>query len=262
MNILGRTSHLSTQVEETCRMVAALDPDAEAAAMIGQILRARPDIEQQMNAVFGSLDTETAPMERVLRALGAALVKQIKELPAQVDILVGRINEPSTEPALRCALVSVLAYVSQERDLVPDDAPGGYGFVDDCAMLTAALLHMLEPTAANVPRIEAYQQALASLQSMLPRHVNTDIQQAVQGLILLVESVRTLPEELADALVQQMLDSPEDVVPPQPAADFRMPDLTPPGAGHWSGGAYFEGNNVIIPGGPSLIDGELFIPNS
>ena len=41
-----------------------------------------------------------------------------------------------------------------------------------------------------------------------------------------------------------------------------MPDLTPPGAGYWSGGAYFEGNNVIIPGGPSLIDGELFIPNS
>ena len=30
--------------------------------------------------------------------------------------------------------------------------------------------------------------------------------------------------------------------------------------GHWSNGAYFEGGNAVIPGGPSLINGQLHIP--
>src|SRR5574341_685733 len=30
--------------------------------------------------------------------------------------------------------------------------------------------------------------------------------------------------------------------------------------GHWSNGAYFQGGNAVIPGGPSLIDGKLYIP--
>jgi len=31
--------------------------------------------------------------------------------------------------------------------------------------------------------------------------------------------------------------------------------------GHWSNGAYFQGGNAVIPGGPSLINGKLFIPS-
>ena len=30
--------------------------------------------------------------------------------------------------------------------------------------------------------------------------------------------------------------------------------------GRWNNGAYFEGGNVVIPGGPSLIGGRLYIP--
>jgi hypothetical protein len=31
--------------------------------------------------------------------------------------------------------------------------------------------------------------------------------------------------------------------------------------GRWSNGAYFQGGNAVIPGGPSLIGGKLFIPS-
>ena len=30
--------------------------------------------------------------------------------------------------------------------------------------------------------------------------------------------------------------------------------------GRWSNGAYFENGNAILPGGPSMIDGKLFVP--
>lgn len=262
MKILGRNSALSTRIEAVVRCVAALDPEIEAAAMLDQILRARPDIEAKMNAVAELAGAQPDASARILRALGSIMVERVKELPGQVDVLIARIDDPATDPAVRCALASVLAYVSQGRDLVPDDAPGGYGFVDDCAMLTAAHLHMLEPTTANAARIEVLQQTLDGLQSMLPVQVNADMQQAIEGLILLVQSIRVLPAEVAEGLVQQVLDDPEGVVPPQPAPGSRMPEPVPSQKGHWSGGAYFEGDNVIIPGGPSLIDGQLFIPDS
>jgi len=31
-------------------------------------------------------------------------------------------------------------------------------------------------------------------------------------------------------------------------------------SGRWSNGAYFQNGNAVIPGGPSLIDGKLFVP--
>lgn len=262
MQILGRTSLLSTRIDETCRIVTALDPDTEGAAMIGQVMQARPDIEPQIRSVVAQSDAGNEAMDRVLLALGVAFVRRVKDLPAQVGTLVGCINDPSTESAVRCALVSILAYVSQKRDFVPDDAPGGYGFVDDCAMLIAALMNMLDPVEANAERIEAYQETFTGLQSMLPESVNNDMQLAVQSLVLLVQAVRALPEEMAESLIQKILDDPEGVAPPQPAADLQMREKSPPELGHWSGGIYFEGDNVIVPGGPSLINGELFIPNS
>lgn len=151
MLILGRKSRLSAMLEDTCRRVSALDPGTEGAAMCGQILRSHPDLEQKMNAMAHTADGALAK-DLVLKALGIGTVRQVKNLTVQVNTLVERINDRSTEPALRCSLVSVLAYVSQAKDLVPDDAPGGYGFVDDCAMLTATMLQLLEPTAANAKK--------------------------------------------------------------------------------------------------------------
>lgn len=260
MKILGRNSKLSAMLEDTCRRVSALDPSTEGAAMVGQILRSRPDIEQKMNSAANTTAGKTAK-DIILKALGLYAVSQVKNLPAQVNILVERINDRSTEPALRCALVSVLAYVSQLQDLVPDDALGGYGFVDDCAMLSVTMLQLLEPTAANANKIEEGQKTLASFQSLLPENVSSAIQLAIQGVVLLFQSTRMLPAHVADMMTQQILDNPEGVTPPQAPPNFQMPNLSPPGAGHWSGGAYFEGGNVVMPGGPSLIDGQLYIPD-
>jgi hypothetical protein len=80
-------------------------------------------------------------------------------------------------------------------------------------------------------------------------------------VVLLFQSARALPAQIADAMTQQILDNPEGVTAPQAPMGFQMPNMSPPGVGHWSGGAYFEGGNVVMPGGPSLIDGQLYIPD-
>lgn len=261
MNILGRNSRLSALLDDICRHISALDAGGEAAAMAGAIMAARPDLERKLSTAMRQSSADQATSNLVYRAIGAGIVMHIKEIPDQVNALVGRINDRSAAPALRCTLTSVLAYIAQRRDLIPDDAPGGYGFVDDSALLTATMLQLLEPTAANAESIEKGQQKLAGLQSVLPEAVSSALQAAIQGVILLFQTTSMLPAAVADTMTQQILDNPEGVTSPQAPPGWQMPNIAPQGAGHWSGGAYFEGKDVIIPGGPSLIDGQLYIPN-
>ena len=74
--------------------------------------------------------------------LGTAsfMIDQIKEIPALAQEIVAEIRKPETRPEVRCSLLASLVCLVQPQDLVPDDAPGGYGFLDDCVLLHAARL--------------------------------------------------------------------------------------------------------------------------
>ena len=96
---------------------------------------------------------------------------------------------------------------------------------------------------------------------MVPLSVIPALQVAVQGMSMAFQLLRMLPPELIEFTTQQTLMNPLQMTAPQAPPGF-APSAAPSfGGGHWSGGAYFEGNNVIMPGGPSLIDGQLFIPD-
>ena len=263
MKLLGRDSQLARLLEATCNQLSALDPLRDGPALMEQLQAARPDLKQKLDAAVRVAKPDVAAL--VPRAIGAGVLTIMrKEIPELMEKLVARINDRATEPALRCALVSVLGYVVQPRDLVPDDAPGGYGFVDDDALLVAITLQLMDPTPANAPAIEELQKRLASLTSMLPLDVAPALQAAIQGTVLMFQSLRMLPPQAADAMTQMVLDDPIGATAPrtpQAPPGWVPPSLSPPDRGHWSGGIYVEGNNVIVPGGPALLDGQLYIPS-
>jgi len=263
MKLLGRDSQLARLLEATCNQLSALDPQRDGPALMEQVQAARPDLKKKIDAALTAAKPEVAAL--VPRTIGAGMLSIMrKEVPELIDRLVARINDRSTEPALRCALVSVLGYVVQPRDIVPDDAPGGYGFVDDHALLVAITLQLTDATPANAPAIEELQKRLASLTSMLPMHVAPALQAAIQGTVLMFQSLRMLPPQAADSMTQMVLADPIGATAPQPPQappGWVPPNLSPPDRGRWSGGIYVEGNNVIVPGGPSLLDGQLYIPS-
>lgn len=261
MKILGRQSNLSRLLETSCQEIASLDAKRDGPAMLDQIYRARPDLKQRMGSAIRGSRSQEAVSKSLGTAMGAAVVSFIKEIPKQIDTLVKRVNDRSTAPALRCALVGVLAYVVQPRDLVPDDAPGGYGFVDDHALLTATTLQLTEDTRANSQRIDEMKKRLACLESVLAVSVGSALTLAIQGQVLLFQSLSLLPTEVAGSMTQRLLDDPNSAVPPPAPPGWQAPSFSPRGAGHWSGGAYFEGDDVVMPGGPSLIGGRVFIPD-
>jgi uncharacterized membrane protein YkvA (DUF1232 family) len=254
MTILGGRGKLVQLLEEYCNKISALDATRDGPSMLDQVFNARPDTGKQWQPIF------EGPGNIFKTAFGQSLVNAVKAVPEMIDMLVDQINAPSSTPALRCALVAVLAYVVQPHDVVPDDAPGGYGFVDDRAMLLAIALQLTEPTAANAKAIEDIKSELASLESTLPHEAVPALTQAIQNVVLLFQSMNVLPAEVAELTTRQLLDTPDRAVAPQAPSGWQVPSMSPSGQGTYSGGAYIEGNNMMFPGGLSLIDGKLNVP--
>jgi uncharacterized membrane protein YkvA (DUF1232 family) len=244
-------------LNKTCTKISELNIEREAPLMVKEINRARPDFRARLRE--GGVKKNVIGL--VCQAIASGVLVHIKEMPTIVDIMVDRVQNRRSDPATRCALVGVLAYLVQPQDLIPDDAPGGYGYVDDNALLRAGLIEYLDILPPQATEAEKQREYLQVFGSIVPLDVLPALQAAVMGVTSAFHILRMLPPEIIEMTTQQAIANPLQMTAPQPPPDFTPPMAPSLGGGHWSGGAYFEGNDVIMPGGPSLIDGQLFIPD-
>ncbi len=244
-------------VDQICTEISNLDIERETPLMMQQIQRARPDFRARLQ--------EEGVKKEVIGLINSAIATQvlvyIKDIPAIAEMMIDKVRKRSTDPALRCALVGVLAYLVQPRDLIPDDTPGWYGYVDDSAILRAGLIEYLNVLPPHATEAEKQRNTLQMFGSIIPLDLVPALQLAIEGMSMTFQLLRMLPPQLLEITTEQAIANPLQMVAPQAPAGF-APSMPPSfGGGHWSGGAYFEGGNVIMPGGPSLIDGQLFIPD-
>ena len=115
--------------------VSAVDVRREAPVLLEQIGLARPDFLKEMDRVRRRSSATKEVMNVALLALAAGVLSLIKEMPRIVDTMVKKLRSRRADAHLRCALAGTLAYVVQPHDLIPDDAPGGYGLLDDGLLL-------------------------------------------------------------------------------------------------------------------------------
>jgi uncharacterized membrane protein YkvA (DUF1232 family) len=256
-------------LDEVCHGIEALELQRDAPDMLEEIRRARPDFATRLDEAMAALEAKgksRAAAQVVALGIASFIISKVKEIPEIVQTMVAAANNRSTDPATRCAVLGALAYVVQPHDLIPDDAPGGYGFVDDAILLRTGMIEYLNLLPPNPTQDDLNRDVLQSFASLVPLAVLPALQQAVQGMTMAFQLLLALPPEVVEFTTQQILRNPLQMTAPQAPAGFRAPAYRDfsgsAGRGHWSGGAYFEGNNVIMPGGgPSLIDGQLFIPS-
>jgi uncharacterized membrane protein YkvA (DUF1232 family) len=234
-----------------------LDIDKESTAMMQEINRARPDFRARLE----KQGIKENVIQLVSIAAATAILLSIKDMPQIIEMMVKKVNSRLTDPAFRCSLAGILAYVVQPRDLIPDNAPGGYGYVDDNAILRAGLIEYLNILPPNASEAEKQRDYLKSFASIVPESVVPALQMAIEGISMTFQVLRMLPPQVLEMTTQQIIANPLQVTSPQAPSGFHPSPAPVIGGGHWSGGAYFEGGNVIVPGGPSLIDGKLFIPD-
>lgn len=247
-------------VNEVCSRIEDLDTEIEAPQMFDQINEARPEILQNMRQAGDPGVDQEATLRLVTLALATGVLVQIKETPAIAGLFVQKVKDNRAPAALRCALASVLAYLVQPHDLVPDDLPGGYGFIDDRAILQAGLIEYLKLYPVHGLAVDTEASRLNLFASILPLAIVPTVQLAVRGISTVFQILNALPPQTAELTLQQIIANPLQAAAPAAAPGFAPSAIPQVGGGHWSNGGYFEDGNVVIPGGPSLIDGQLFIP--
>ena len=189
------------QVSET---ISRLDPIKDAPAFVDTWLKNRQELREH------AFQEEADPEARktMFRMFAAGALTIIKRMPEMIDVMVERINSAEVDPAVQCAAATVLAYVVQPRDLIPDDAPGGYGFVDDAILLHAGFLDILSMEPPHAERFSTQEEYLSFVSSFAPPNVMAELRQTVEGLEMTMAVFRMLPREALEVTTRIIIDEP------------------------------------------------------
>ena len=191
-------------VHKVSNIVSAIDPIEDAPAFVETWLEHRPE---QRNLVLA--DGASGPTHyTVFRMFAAGALAIVKRIPEMIDVMVERLESDDVDPAVQCAVATVLAYVVQPRDLIPDDAPGGYGFIDDTILLHAGFLDILSMEPPHAERFKTQQEYLSYISSFAPPDVMTQLQQTVRNLETTLSVFRMLPREALEVTTRIIIDEP------------------------------------------------------
>ena len=189
--------------------VSRLNVEAAAPAFVSAWLRMRPDTKIEIaKTVPGENDAaKEAVLDGALVSMAKGALRRIKKIPEMTTVMLERLQNRDTEPAVRCALASILAYVVQPRDLIPDNAPGGYGLLDDAVMVHAGYLNV-PPPEIGAEKQKPHEHYLRFLAGFMPKEATAALQQTVQSLEMSLAFYRKLPPDMLDATTQIIITNP------------------------------------------------------
>lgn len=247
-------------IDQTVAKISKLNVKKETPIILQQIKKARPDfVEYLFSNAPKNISKDV--LNLIVSSIASGILIDIKKIPSYVNELVSKLRDPSTDLALCCAIAGVLVYLINPRDLIPDDAPGGYGFLDDNLIIRAGLIEYLRVLPDSSKNIEDEKNKITFTARLIPLNTVQPLQQTINSMSMTIQLLNIIPPNLQEASLQQMINYPLQIPVLQQPGGFTPSPAPNIGTGHWSGGAYFEKGNVIIPGGPSMIDGQIFIPD-
>jgi len=224
-----------------------------------QIREAAPDAIKQLIKENKKQDKKVT-QDQAAKTLTITAFAYIKGLSGVARFMVQKVEDRRVHASRRCAVASVLAYLVQPHDIIPDDAPGGYGFLDDVVMLRAGLVEYLDTLPQPEMDADYEGKVVDLLVSLTPQDARAALLQGVSSMSQLVQLISTMDPANAEGMLAQIVANPLQASSTIAGQGFTPRAGQSYSGGSWSNGAYVEGNNVVISGGPSLIEGQLFIP--
>lgn len=195
---------LLSLVHKVTNIVSAIDPIEDAPDFVDAWLQNRPE---QRDHAFPDV-TDEVQRETMFQMFAAGALVIVKRIPEMMDVMVERLHSQEVDPAVQCAAATVLAYVVQPRDLIPDDAPGGYGFIDDAILLHAGFLDILSMEPPHAERFKTQEEYLAFVSSFAPPAVMHELQQTIESMEATMSVFRMLPPEALEVTTRIIIDEP------------------------------------------------------
>jgi uncharacterized membrane protein YkvA (DUF1232 family) len=191
-------------VHQVSNTISELDPMQDAPAFVDAWLEQRP--EQRERAFPEETDPESR--ELMFRMFAAGALTIVKRMPEMMDVMTQRMYSSDVDPAIQCAVATVLAYVVQPRDLIPDGAPGGYGFVDDAILLHAGYLDILAMEPPHAERFKTQEEYLSFIINFAPSNVIAELQRTVESMESTMSVFRMLPPDALQVATGIIVDDP------------------------------------------------------
>jgi len=190
-----------------------MDIAAEVPRFAAQLRKMRPSLKSELKAQGIAVDQH----EKSFLALSAAQITVIKGIPAITTEMSKVLQAGSAEPAYRCVLAASLAYLVQPHDLLPDDLPGGYGFVDDSLLLHEACALSWE-ISGDKARADEKRKIFQFIFIFVPDGKQQLFQNAISGLAMTLNIMRSLDPMLAEMTTQTLIANPMQPITPQGGA--------------------------------------------
>lgn len=224
---------LFTLLDESLAHIRALEPVQSLAPFIQALTEARPDLSDELTDRLGAADAG-----KVLAGLARAQLGLVAQIPALAEAMRAAVERQAVFPAVRCAMVGALAYLVQPRDLIPDDAPGGYGYVDDCLILRATLGEYFDALPAGFSDPDTERMRLLLLAAAAPADRLPLFQGALDGVWHLFQRLLALPppaaDETAAGLIARPLEMRLPIQGPTPPYGPGPDIMHPPGGGSFA----------------------------
>jgi len=206
-------SRLYDLTDRVVGRIEALDPEVEAPRLRLELEKSRPDL-------IGKLGGETVDR------LSVVLLGLVKEIPVIVGALREAVVKRSTHPAVRCAMAGALAYLVQPRDLIPDDLPGGFGFIDDSLILRATVCEYFDALPEGFTTKQRERDNFRLLALCVPTPRIREFQAQIDGVWHLFHRLLLLPLDAVDRAISEFEENPLGASPAAPAPG---PEGLPPG---------------------------------
>jgi uncharacterized membrane protein YkvA (DUF1232 family) len=238
-----------------CENIQKLDVQADSMKLVDHAMQMWPDPQNSRDAL--------------LKLCEQLLLPVMKTVPDVVRGLRGMVDDPGTPPALRTTILLSLAYLVQANDAIQDDAPGGYGYLDDVVVLYTILGEAIRVQNMSEKEWNSCISAAGAMLIMLPpakRDEVVGIAKQIAGVFRLMEQ---MPAEILAIADQAIIESPMSAAAPtlpglNPALMYTPPTqsahvtMHPGGGSTYSepgmtsfsfaggGGATLVGNDIVV----------------
>jgi len=187
-----------------------LEVATEAPRFVAQLQKMRPNLKAELKAQGIAADQ----LDKSFLVLSTAQLTVIKGIPAIAAEMSKMLRAGSGEPAFRCVLAASLAYLVQPKDLLPDDLPGFYGFIDDALFLHEAGALSWEITG-DMARAEEKRKIFQFIFMFVPDGSRELFKSAISGLAITLNLMRSLDPMMAEMTTQMLISNPLQPISPQ-----------------------------------------------
>jgi len=155
----------------------------------------------------GEPESSTTP-EKAASGIAIHQFVYLKTIPGLVERIMNVIDQRQAAPAVRVALLGTLIYFVKPRDVMPDDMPGGVGFLDDGLIIYSIaeeFLSILKPKNMTAENIKAARYFFSfGISANLKPVVESQIEQMWKSFHLL----KTTPGPMVEMILQQLITNP------------------------------------------------------